>query len=384
MTPPAQPARRLSRRRGRVTVGGVVAAVLVAGALLLGVTPVSDAHEVDPSVVTLIDEIVPDVAGLDIAIGTSVTTQLLVANHTTEVLEVLADSGEPFLRIGPAGVEANLASPSWYRTNQPFGAQRPPDVASPDAPPRWALVSTASSWGWFDHRLHPRAIASVLGEDRAPTFEVPMRLGATELVVRGHLEQRTSAPRFAAALRAVPEASGLTVQLLQGRAPGLFVRYDGSSTLVVQGADGEPFLRLGPDGASVNRRSPTWVFTAQAQGVDLADAEADPAAPPDWISIAPTPSFAWLDPRALIPEVEDEPVTLDWVVPLEVDGEPMEIHGTSTAAVVALEPASTGAPAPDDGSQDRPWLLPVVAGTALVTAVAAWRLARRPGRAAVD
>lgn len=368
-----------------MTAGRTLAAVVVAGTLVLGVAPASGAHEVDPSVVTLIDEIVPDVAGLDITVGTSVTTQLLVTNATDEVLEVLADTGEPFVRIGPAGVEANLASPSWYLTNQPFGAQRPPDGASPDTSPRWALVSTEPSWGWFDHRLHPREIVSVLGEDRAPTFEVPMRLGATELVVRGHLEQRTSMPRFVAALRAVPAAtSGLSVELLQGRAPGLFVRYDGPGTVVVQGAAGEPFLRLDPDGAAVNRRSPTWIFTAQAQGVDLGGAEADPAAPPDWAPIAPTASFAWIDPRALIPTVEDAPVTLDWVVPLEVDGRPAEIRGTSTAALVALEPASAGTPAPGRGSDDRPWLLPAVAGAALLTALVASRLARRPGTRAAD
>ena len=39
---------------------------------------------------------------------------------------MLAEHGEPFLRIGPDGVEANLASPSWYLTNQPFGAGQLP------------------------------------------------------------------------------------------------------------------------------------------------------------------------------------------------------------------------------------------------------------------
>ena len=66
---------------------------------------------------------------------------------------------------------------------------------------------------------------------------VPLRYGDEELEVRGHLERRKTLPRFAAELVAVPDAtSGFVVQLLQGRAPGLFARYDGPGEAVVDRA----------------------------------------------------------------------------------------------------------------------------------------------------
>lgn len=356
----------------------IIWTLLAAGALAALAAPPAPAHEVDPSIVTVIDEVVPPVAGVEVTVATSVTTQLIVVNETDEPLEVLAITGEPFVRIGPAGVEANLASPSWYLTNQPFGSSGPPPGTSPDAPPRWAPVSAERSWGWFDHRLHPQAITSVLGEDATPTFEIPLRLGGTDLVVRGHLEQRTSVASFRAELLAVPPPdSGLGVQLLQGRAPGLFVRYGGAGTVLVEGADGEPFLRLGPDGAEVNHRSPTWVFTAQAQGTDLDGVVADPTAPPEWRQVSASPSFAWLDPRALIAEVGAEAQTLEWAVPLSIDGRSTEIRGASTVTFVELEQA--GDAAERGAGDERPWLVPVVVAAALLTGVAVWRLARRRG-----
>lgn len=350
-----------------------VLAVALLGGLAAAAAPAA-AHEVDPSVITLIDSVTPEFEGITVEVGTSVTTQLLASNETDELLEVLAETGEPFLRIGPDGVEANLASPSWYVTNQPFGADQPPEGADPDAPPRWARVSAERSWGWFDHRLHPTNLLGGLGEEARPTFVVPMRLGGEDLVVRGHLEQRTQAPVFSSGLRAVPDAAtGLVVQLLQGRAPGLFVRYDGAAEVVVEGADGEPFLRLGPAGAEVNQHSPTWLFTAQARGEDLSGIDADPGEEPSWVAVSPQPSFAWLDPRALIPTASDEPIQLDWAIPVVIDGRPVEILGSSFATVVAF--ADVAGVQDDD---DRTWAVRlVVASLAVTLATTAWLLIAR-------
>ena len=354
----------------RAVAAAALAILLVAGPGRAG------AHAVDPLVRTVIDEVVPDVPGLRIEVATSVTTQLVVANDTGEVLEVLDADGRPFLRIGPAGVEADVAATAWHLANQPFGGTVPAG-AGPDAPPHWARVSTERTWGWFDHRLHPTAM-SMLGEGRPPTFEVPMRLGARALVVRGHLEQRTALPQFRAALRAVPDpTSGLQVQLLDGRAPGLFARYAGDGEAVVEGAEGEPFLRLRPTGAEVNRHSSTWRYSAQAKGEELPETVADPTAPPDWSTVATSPSYAWLDPRALIAAVDDEPVTRDWVVPIVVDGRAVEVAGTSTATLTPVEELA-GADAGADA--DRSWVPWVVGlGTLLTLGVVALLLLARRG-----
>jgi hypothetical protein len=289
-------------------------------------------------VLTVIDEVSPAIDGITVQVATSVTTQLVLENRTATPVEVLDDAGQPFLRIGAEGVDANLAAPAWYLTSSPLGTGSVPPTASATAAPRWASVSVESTWGWFDHRLHPApVVGSALGTGRRPTFEVPLRYGDRTIEVRGHLERRATVPRFAARLREVPDAaSGLVVQLADGRAPGLFARYDGSGEAVVAGRDGEPFLRLSPAGAEVNRRSPTYAFAAQARGEDLAGIDADPAAPPEWSPVASSPSYAWIDPRAVIEQVDREPVTLDWSVPATVDGRAVEIAGTSTARLAPL------------------------------------------------
>lgn len=361
----------MTRRAVALVLGGPALALLAAGAVVASAPP-SAAHEVDPSIRTVIDEVDPVVSGLTIEVGTSVTTQLLLANDTDEVVEVL-DEDQPFVRIGPAGVEANLAAPAWYLTNQPFGAASVPDGAHRDAPPRWARVSEEPAWGWFDHRLHPTAVEGGLGAAPLPRFEVPMRHGGRDLVVRGHLERRTTIPRFAAELTALPAAgAGLVVQLLDGRAPGLFLRYDGAGQAVVEGADGEPFLRLGPAGAEVNRRSPTWRFSAQARGEDLTGADTDPSAEPDWAVASSSPSYAWLDPRALIADVGDDPVVREWTVPVGVDGQVVAIAGRSTARLAPIEEVA-GAEPPGGGPGRA---LPVVVVLTGLTVAAAVRLAR--------
>jgi hypothetical protein len=238
-------------------------------------------------------------------------------------------------------------------------------------------VSEEPSWGWFDHRLHPAAITSDLGAGRARTFVVPLRYGDEELEVRGHLARRETLPRFAAELVAVPDGtSGFVVQLLQGRAPGLFARYDGPGEAVVMGRHDEPFLRLGADGAFVNRHSPTWLFTAQIRGEDLTGVDTDPDAAPDWALVADGPSYAWVDPRALIGEVPEQPatVTSEWNIPISIGDRTLAVVGRSTARLVPIEELAgpvDGDDEPGDG------LLLVVALAAVTLGAVGWLLRGR-------
>lgn len=59
----------------------------------------------------------------------SVDYQLSVENPTSGELTLLAQTGEPFLRIGPEGVFGNLNSPTWYDANAPEGLPRLPERA---------------------------------------------------------------------------------------------------------------------------------------------------------------------------------------------------------------------------------------------------------------
>lgn len=68
---------------------------------------------------------------------------------------VLGQDGEPFLRFGPAGVEANQRSPTWLLSGR--AAEEGLDPADLDldatAEPAWIVVSEGASLGWLDPRL---------------------------------------------------------------------------------------------------------------------------------------------------------------------------------------------------------------------------------------
>ncbi|HEV8627770.1 MAG TPA: hypothetical protein VG034_25305 [Acidimicrobiia bacterium] len=81
----------------------------------------------------------PTVLGLHVAVVYSVNSQMLVTNRGPQTVTFLADSGEPFLEIGPAGVRGNVASPTFYDSNAPEGLAKFPQQAKPgsDVPPIW-------------------------------------------------------------------------------------------------------------------------------------------------------------------------------------------------------------------------------------------------------
>ena len=109
----------------------------------------------------------------------------------------------------------------------------------------------------------------------------------------------------------------------------------------VPGYDGEPYLRIEPDGAvMLNQRSPArWINDARygVAGTEIPPV-ADPEAPPSWAQVADGGEYAWHDHRIhhmspSLPDAVDpsegvvEPV-FDWgPVPLTVDGRDVNITG---------------------------------------------------------
>lgn len=357
--------------------------------LLAGVAGTSvgvvQAHETDPSIVIELREVRPELpAGVTIQVVTSVAAQLVAENTTEEELVVLAEGGEPFLRIGPEGVLANLASPDWYRTNDPSGAAPVPERArTPGAPPEWARVSAEPSWGWFDHRLHDRdrtAAPTVGTADVLATWQVPVRYGGVDALVSGEVVHRPVRGAVVAALRDEGRvAEGLELTVLPGPFPGLFLASDRTDVVTVRGAHGEPFLRLGPDGAEVNVRSPVWADNAAARG-EVPPDQVDPTAPPEWLSLTGDRRVSWLEPRAR-PEADPPAEVTDggrvvelarWEVPIEVAGEVVVARG-----VTRWEPLSAGGAAA--GAPVLPRVLGGV-GVLLLVVLAGLRARRRRGR----
>ncbi|WP_166263281.1 hypothetical protein [Marinobacter caseinilyticus] len=97
--------------------------------------------------------------------------------------------------------------------------------------------------------------------------------------------------RVVADLETLPEIDGLRVMLLDGVPQGILVSYHGDRELVVQGLEGEPFLRFDADGVMVNTGSVTWRASQSAamKARDNGDGQ--------WKQVSGSSSYGWMDPR---------------------------------------------------------------------------------------
>jgi hypothetical protein len=171
-----------------------------------------------------------------------------------------------------------------------------------------------------------------------------------------------------------PDVPGLSLEVLDADDRLLLVNESGK-TIVVLGYDGEPYLRVTPDGVFENIRSPsTYLNEDRYAEVDLPDA-ADAGALPEWRQIADEPRAEWHDHRihwmstVAPPVVRDDPGSphriLDWEVLLEVDGSPATLAGTLDYS-------------PPDESGFSPLLL-VPLAVLLLAGAAFWWYRRHPG-----
>ena len=191
----------------------------------------------------------------------------------------------------------------------------------------------------------------------------------------------------------------------------------GGATVVIEGYDGEPYLRIGPDGVERNRRSPATYLNDDRFGDVAIPPDVDPQAPPDWIHLDDRPRHVWHDHRThwMSPEPppfvdagglartlmdmrlvgtigvagDDAGTFSSWAIPFSVDGERHELRGEMrwqdppsslpwlAAATLLVLPALLGLRRGDAVQVIRPaaWVVGAVAvvnGIHLVDDVAAW------------
>jgi len=116
-----------------------------------------------------------------------------VVNTSGNVVVVEGYDGEPYLRIGPDGVEQNLNSPATYLNESADGsAVAPPNLD--EGPPRWQRVSGESSARWHDHRAHwmggdPPLVTDRPGERHLlAEWVVPLQVGERRVEIEGTTE----------------------------------------------------------------------------------------------------------------------------------------------------------------------------------------------------
>jgi hypothetical protein len=332
------------------------------------------AHESDPRISTSLDQVVPALPDdVVVQVQAGIATQLVVSNPTQTVLEVIGSRGRPFLRLSGAGVLADLGAEEFFTTSNPNGTA--PSGAG-DEPPRWVQISSGTSWGWYDHRLHPAELAAPADATRVSqlaTFEVPLRYGRQEVRVNGTVSFQPLLGGFQVSADAAP--AGVSVQALPGRLPALFLTAEPGTQVAVVGRDGEPFLRITAEGVEVNQSSRTHVEDRQARGEQVGP----PSPVPSFRLVAPgARSYTWLDERlrypADLPPEEvlraDGPTVVDrWEVPVEVGGRAAALTGDVTWVPEADAAARVGAAAAP--SEQGASLLPYAVGGALLALAAA-------------
>lgn len=119
---------------------------------------------------------------------------LRVVNRSGQELRIPGYSGEPYLRIGPAGVLRNENSPATYLNQGRFGGEVPSGV-SEKAKPRWAKVADEPEYAWHEHRLHwmsftppPKVLADPTKERVIFDWNVPFSLGGRQFLLPGQLK----------------------------------------------------------------------------------------------------------------------------------------------------------------------------------------------------
>jgi hypothetical protein len=171
-----------------------------AALLLVGAAPAA-AHAVGTGATptnyrTIILSVAPPIPGLTVRV-LEAGNKLQLTNHTGQQVVVLGYDNEPYLRVGPLGVDENQRAPSTYlnRSALPLARQAVPAQADPSAPPRWRRIASQPVATWHDHRAHwsgtspPPGVRAAPGRQQAviPAWQVPLRVGSQTVLVTGEV-----------------------------------------------------------------------------------------------------------------------------------------------------------------------------------------------------
>lgn len=173
--------------------------LLLAGLVeTLGAGPAA-AHAVGSGVTasnyrTSVLRISPAVPGLEVR-AVDVGNQLKLVNHTGQEVTVLGYELEPYLRIGPNGVEENQRSPATFSNRSSAAPQQVPREFDAKAAPVWRRISTGTVAIWHDHRAHwsgqsvPAVVRQSPGQSHVvqPNWQVPMKIGGRTVIVSGNI-----------------------------------------------------------------------------------------------------------------------------------------------------------------------------------------------------
>jgi hypothetical protein len=192
------PFTRLSGRTlARVAGRALGATGLAAVALVISATPAS-AHGLNGTqptdYQTRILKITPSIADTGIAVHViDLGGRLQLINRSSSDVTILGYAGEPYLRVGPHGVDENVNSAAVYTNQSTNGLASIPKSVNTSAPPKWRHVSNDTTAQWHDHRAHwmgngdPPVVSNQPGQSHViiPTWTVQFEWHGTRYSVAG-------------------------------------------------------------------------------------------------------------------------------------------------------------------------------------------------------
>ena len=161
-------------------------AMLVA-VVILATPERAEAHTRTQEVTNVVSALTtePEIDGVSWTVHTG-GLLITAENRTDAVLVVRGYDGEPYLRIGPQGVERNRRSPTTYLNDERFTARTGRDVADrapamptdvdPDAEPEWVAHRDEPVATWHDHRTHWMSPAPPRFVEASPVSRAAMRM----------------------------------------------------------------------------------------------------------------------------------------------------------------------------------------------------------------
>jgi hypothetical protein len=187
--------------------------LLGASFLVLDVEP-AGAHGltgVQPSnFATRVLSVTPSTPGLKVAV-LDLGGRLEVQNDTHDDVVILGYSGEPYLRVGPAGVYENRRSPAVFLDRSSTVVASVPRSFDASAAPEWRRIGGGHVVRWHDHRIHwmggssvPQVVRGSPGRVHlVERWTVTLRTRGHDVTVRGDLRWipgPSALPRLALAL----------------------------------------------------------------------------------------------------------------------------------------------------------------------------------------
>lgn len=250
--------------------------------------------------------------GMQIQLADTLGAQLLVENPTPRTLVISGRDGQPFLRLGPNGVEANLRHPDWLNTWLPGGL--PGRVPRLGEGPDWQPVRQQPAWGWFDARLK--------GGREGARWQIPVRIDDQPAMLSGRFVASSQPGYWRAEWRERPALpSGLQIMLVPGQPYGVMLENRSGKTVTVLDSQGQPFLRLVGNAVEARPGNPHWQQLASQQALRQNRNGRG------WQRIGSGQRYTWVEPRTRPKSASRADVS--WTLPLLVDNQPLTLQGRS-------------------------------------------------------